>query len=603
MLQDKRQNSFIGSLVLLASLLLIIVGCARVVAPGGGPIDEDPPEVIRSEPPNYSTNYDGSDIRIYFDEFVELHNLRQKMLVSPPMENMPEVSIRRRSIIMSIEEELMDNTTYNFFFGDAIRDITEGNVKSNFQFIVSTGDYVDSLSVRGEVINAFDRTPAEEVYVMMYDNIFDSVPYKELPVYISRTCEQGQFEITNMREGEYLMFALEDLTHSYKYEQPDERIAFLDSLVVPEYVETVEEPEIDEEAPLIDEDLPETGEQPDTITEPGIFEPDIEEPSIDVEDKPTRSDPEFYRLFLFQEADTVQRISSKRFTPPGRFTFEFRVPFDSVYVEEYKEPFDGDWKYKEFTKGKDSMLIWLDNVERDSLYLKVWDKDHLIDTVKESIKPREGERRRAEDPELSLTPNVRPGQTFSYFRDFVLTANNPIKDIDTDRIEVFINDSIPVESQWECFGTAERRFRLDKTFEQDTTYNVIIPDSTFTDIFGLSNADTLDVSFNTSSAGDYGMILVDLTLPEEGENYILQLLNNEDEPIEEKFINESDEYRFPNLSPGGYSFKVIHDKHKTGKWNTGNYLEGVQPEPVYVLDEEIEVRQNWEHEVVWDIVK
>ncbi len=593
--------------IILLTIIFISAGCANVVSPGGGPVDEDPPKVIESSPPNFSTNYDGSDIQIYFDEFIELHNLRQKMLVSPPLEDMPDVRIRRRSIIISIEEELMDNTTYNLFFGDAIRDITEGNALSNFQFVVSTGDYVDSLSVRGEVVNAFDLKPAEDVYVMMYDNIYDSVPYKELPVYISRTCENGQFEINNMRKGEYLMFALKDLSRSYIYDQPDEKIAFLDSLIVPEYVKTTPEPEKYKNDQENKERPSETEEQTDTITEHETIENDTEE-GISVEEDTTmytqkKAEAGFYRLYLFQEEDTVQRISSAKFTPPGKLTFEFRVPFDSVYVEEYKNPFDDEkQKYKEFSKDKQSMSLWLDtlNLERDSLHLKVWDKDHLIDTVKKSIKPKQDQRRKADEPELTIKPNLQTGRTISYFKNLVLTANNPIKEIDAERIEIYLNDSIPVESTWEHFGTAKRRVKFDQAFEQDTTYSFIIPDSTFTDIYGLTNNDTLNISFNTTKSENYGKIFLDITLPNDGEHYILQLWYD-DEPLEEKFINKSDEYKFHNLPPARYSFKLIHDKNKNGKWDTGKYLKGIQPEPVFLLDEDIEVRQNWEHEIIWNV--
>ncbi len=133
------------------ALVVLFYACAHVVSPTGGPRDEDPPEVVRSSPPNYSANFDDDQIRIFFNEFVALHNIRQQLLVSPPMETMPEVRIRGRSIVMDIEEDMRPNTTYNFFFGDAIRDITEGNAIPNFQFVVSTGDHVDSLALGGQV--------------------------------------------------------------------------------------------------------------------------------------------------------------------------------------------------------------------------------------------------------------------------------------------------------------------------------------------------------------------------------------------------------------------------------------------------------------------
>ncbi len=596
-------------ILLLPLATLLLFGCANVVSPQGGPVDEDPPQVINSTPPNFSTNYDGQDIRIFFDEYIELHNLRQQMLISPPLEKTPETQIRRRSIIMSIEEELMDNTTYNFFFGNAIRDITERNAIDNFQFVVSTGDYVDSLSVRGEVIHAFDLEPAEDVYVMMYDNVYDSVPYKEMPSYISRTCEEGKFEIKNMQKGEYLMFALKDLNFNYIFDLPDEKIAFIDSLVVPEYVRAPTEPKRLDTVPGNGDEFSNAEEENDMEQE----EPSAGEPI----DKATQENNDsvnvfndthatFYTLHLFQEEDTVQRISSANYSMPGKIIVEFRIPYDSAYVKEYKTPFSKDQKIKEFSKDKKSLSIWLDDVNRDSLFLEVWDQDHLIDSIEISLIPRESrQRRESVEPELTITSNTGRGHTFSYFMDFVLEANNPVKSVDTTQIEVFKNDSIPVDCSWKLFGTTGRKIKFDKTFEQETKYSFVFPDSTFTDIFALANKDTLNISFTTTHFSNYGTILLDLTLPREpadGEKYMLQLLNSRQEVQSEKIITRSDQYKFVHLKPAEYSFKIIHDKNNNGKWDTGNYLKGIQPEPVYLMDENIVVRQNWDHEVIWNVV-
>ncbi|MFO7977675.1 MAG: Ig-like domain-containing protein, partial [Bacteroidales bacterium] len=224
-------------LVIIALLLVLgLFSCANPVAPTGGPVDEEPPQVVRSTPENYATNFQGGQVRIYFDEYVQLRDINNKLLISPPLETMPEIRLRGRSIIMNIEEELRPNTTYNFFFGDAIVDITENNPMLNFQFVVATGDFVDSLSVMGQVLDAFTLAPMEEgTYVMLYDEYYDSIPYKEKPVYLSKTNAEGDFWIHNMREGEFKVFALQDLNSNFIYDLPEERIAFLDSLVTPTF--------------------------------------------------------------------------------------------------------------------------------------------------------------------------------------------------------------------------------------------------------------------------------------------------------------------------------------------------------------------------------
>ncbi len=562
-------------------LVLLFYACAHVVSPTGGPRDETPPEVVRSTPQNYSPNFDGDEIRIFFDEFVQLQNIRQQLLISPPLETMPEVRIRGRSVILEIEEELRPNTTYNFFFGDAIRDITEGNAIPNFQFVVSTGDHVDSLALGGQVRNAYNLVPEEAVYVMLYDNIYDSVPYLERPVYLAKTDENGRFTISNMAEGEYLMFALDDQNYNFKYDLPEERIGFLDSLVTPRFIENMHDT------------LPEAHEEPAGNEE-------AELPMLTHADPPAAGPS--YHLYLFQEEDTVQRITSSALTRKGLITMSFRVPFDSAHVREIREPFDHDeWHIAEFGKKRDTLRIWFADTERDSLFLEVRDGEQVLDTVRRATTPRRGARDTGEEEELlNITLDAPRRTAVPFFKPLSLTSEHPIKQTDTNRIELFIHDSIPIPARFYLTGHARRNLEMYPPLEEETSYQLDILPGAFTDLFGLTH-DTLRYNFTTTSHENYGNIILDVEVPPASEQYIMQLLNRDEEILQEKFIRESGRYVFRHVRPGRYLVRLIEDLDGSGSWTTGDYLRGRQPEPVHMLPDTIQVRENWDVEFPWFI--
>ncbi len=573
-------------------LVLLFYACAHVVSPTGGPQDEDPPEVVRSTPPNFSANFDGDEIRIFFNEFVELRNIRQQLLVSPPLETMPEVRIRGRSIVMEIEEELRPNTTYNFFFGDAIRDITEGNAIPNFQFVISTGDHVDSLSLGGRVMNAYNLRPEEGVYVMLYDRIFDSVPYLERPVYLAKTDEEGLFNISNMAGGEYLMFSLDDQNYNFKYDLPEERIGFLDSIVSPRYVK--------EPVDTLSDEAEETARGAGDNMEPQAAESPEQE--FDESTGTMHSGPS-YTLYLFQEEDTIQRVTSSALTRKGLMTIGFRIPFDSAYVREIREPFDDDnWHIPEIGEDRDTLRIWFADTGRDSLFLEVRDGDQVLDTVRRATTPRRRARDRddEEEPSLLISQGFQRPSAVPFHQPLRLTGEHPIAEIDTSRIQLFIHDSIPLPASFHFTDHVRRRLVMHPPLEEETAYQLDILPGAFTDIFGLTN-DTLVYPITTTSRENYGNIILDIEMPPATHQRILQLLNMDKEILQKKLIRESGRYVFEYLRPNRYLIRLVDDLDESGSWTTGDYLQNRQPEPVYMHPDTIQVRENWDVEMPWFI--
>lgn len=548
--------------------VLLFFACANVVAPTGGARDMDPPEVVRSTPPNFSVNFEGERIRIFFNEFIELRNIRQQLLISPPIEQTPEVRIRGRSVVIDIEEELRPNSTYNFFFGDAIRDITEGNPIPNFQFVLSTGSYVDSLAVSGRVKNAFNLQPEEGIYVMLYENIYDSVPYLERPVYLAKTNKEGRFTISNMADGDYLMFALDDKNNNFKYDLPDERIGFLDSLVRPKYV-------------------------------PGLMG-EAEDDTLSIPDHGPQ-----YTLYLFQEPDTVQRLVSSSLTKKGLITIAFRVPFDSAHVRELREPpLAEPWHIPEFSQGKDTLKLWFAETGRDSLFLEVLDGDRILDTIRRSTTPRRTRETDATEapPPLNISLDFRRASSVPFYQPLAIKSEHPVETIDTGKIQLFIHDSIPIQSGFRFKDHVRRNITMEPALEEETSYYLEIMPGAFTDIFGLTN-DTLRSRFATTAHENYGNLIVDLALHTNAIQFILQLLDRNEEVIREQIIHHDGSYTFNHLRAGEYRVRLIEDHHQSGRWDPGNYLRKVQPEPVHMLPDTIQIRENWDVEMPWTVIQ
>ncbi|MBA7591160.1 hypothetical protein ES708_33312 [subsurface metagenome] len=221
-------------LILISIIILTTINCARVGSPVGGEKDILAPEIIESTPNNYSKNFGSDKIEIEVNEFVRLDNLQQKLVISPPLDEKPEIYVRGKKIIIELgEQELKQNTTYTFSFYDAIVDNNEGNPIIDYEFVFSTGNRLDSLSVNGIVLRAFDLEPEEEgVEVLLYDLLDDTIPQTTPPLYIAKPDKEGRFSINNVKADTFRIFAIKDGNRNHYFDQAGEDFAFSDSILI-----------------------------------------------------------------------------------------------------------------------------------------------------------------------------------------------------------------------------------------------------------------------------------------------------------------------------------------------------------------------------------
>ena len=604
----KQAMKYFTNIFLLAVSLVLYSACAKIGSVAGGPKDEDPPVVLGSKPGNYSLNFNDDRIEIEFDEFLQLKNTKQELVVSPPLDKEPVVRLKNKSIIIDFESELRDSTTYTLNFGQSITDNNEGNVLENFEFVFSTGNYIDSLGIYGTLINAFDlKTLDEPVTVMLYDTIYDSIPYLEIPVFVGKTSKSGIFSMHNIKPGIYKVFALKDGNYNFLYDLPDESIAFLDTTVtlLPDYISSMLDSSI-----LMADTIPvdsarmnlldSTATRLDTLLAERAGKYSV---SVD--------------LFLFQEDNTPQYLSDYKRPDPRKLEFYFNRPLvDTFYAGPLNFETGDHWFIREdFTIG-DTLVYWIKDslvYKQDTLILHLNYKvtDSILnyypydDTVRMVYtKPSTGRRKTQEAKEemkeaLVLKLNINNKGTMEMYSSIGIIPDHPVAFTDSSKISLFyMEDTVEVNKPFRLTGDNKRlrRYIMDVDWEEGMIYRLFILPGAFTDIYGLTN-DTIDMSFTTRSLEYYGKIL--LTMSNVSENLVVQLMSTDLKVLAEKPINHNGTLEFPFLGPAGYKLKVIYDANRNGIWDTGDYLQGIQPERVGFYTGEINIRSNWDLEVSW----
>ena len=226
-------KKYIYRILTSLSSILLFYACANIATPTGGLYDVDPPKVVKATPDFNSLNNSNTKIEILFDENIKIEKPMDKVIIAPPQQKFPIIKAQGKKAIVELEDELLPNTTYTIDFTDAIVDNNEGNTLENFSYSFSTGDHIDTLAISGTVLKAENLEPAQGIYVGVHSNLNDTA-FTNLPFErISRTDSRGKFTIKGIAEGEYKIYALNDLNRSYSYDNPQEEIAFLDSIFIP----------------------------------------------------------------------------------------------------------------------------------------------------------------------------------------------------------------------------------------------------------------------------------------------------------------------------------------------------------------------------------
>ena len=564
----KKQFIFVGIFI---AMLAIITSCANIGMPTGGPKDVAPPKVLKSIPKNYSTQFKGKEIEITFDEFVKFRDLNSQLLISPPLKNTPDIKIKGKNIVIKINDTLRENTTYTMFFGDAIVDLNEENILASYEFVFSTGTVLDSLTMTGRVLNAFTQKPEKDIYVMLYDKYDDSVPIKEKPYYLAKTKEDGEFVMNNLRDMSYKVFALKDANNNLKFDQPNEKIAFIDSLVTARM------------KPVL---LKKDSLHKDTLKLDSLNRAIVHDKNLYIKD-----------LNLFEEIDSTQRVTKAEFVNKGQILFTFRYPTKQLEIIPQFET-KKEWKLEEMNATRDTLFYWLLDPSMDSCKFIIKDNNKTLDTV--NLKHRQKvttKKKSTVAPGVILSTNI--SGMFDFNNYIVLTAPNPIESINPKNI-LLIEDKDSLHPKISFTDSLHRRIMLNHKLKQGINYKLFVPDSIVKDIFGMYN-DSLGIPFRTNNIEDVGNFIVNISIDSASVPCIVQLLSEKEDIIEQHVITKGTTIKYQYLKPGNYLLKAIYDQNNNGKWDTGKYLKHQQPEKIIYFPDKITIRANWDVEEKWKL--
>lgn len=533
------------------ALGLILVACAKQVAPTGGERDKTPPKIESSSPLNYHTNFRGVQLILEFDEFIVDKNFKEQLVASPPFEKVPELKIRGKRAEITIKEALRPNTTYTLNFGEGIADLNEGNPLDSNIFVFSTGDYIDSLSLSGSIRQAFDLKPAEELFVMLYDNLDDSVPSTVRPTYFAKTDKQGNFTFSNLAGGDYQLFALKDANKNYLFDQPSEEIAFINRTV----------------NPAVPDSLP-------------------------------------LQLNLFTEDAKKQYVKRAKAEHFGKILFVFNRPSPDLRIVPENITGKKAWYLEERLTNGDSIIVWLtDPVVTDTLTFTLFDGATALDTVDIAIPerkvPKEGKslKGRKNTVKLTLKNNVK-SSNYPYFHPLRLQASSPVKNYPQE--VTIIEDSVSLKAPLKQLDEALRQFEVDYAFKQGVRYEIKFEKGSFTDIFNIQS-DSAKVRFTTQTERDFGRFGLTFQAPDYDHPYVLQLLSENGDLLSEQVVGSNATIEFPNLKPAKYRLKLIYDSNGNGEWDTGSFKDKRQPEKVIFYSGELEVRAGWDLDIDWTV--
>ena len=555
-------------LTTLALITLVVYSCAITQAPGGGPKDTKPPMFTAADPANNSVNFSGKKITLTFSEYVKLKNLDKFLLISPPLNQLPDIREGGKTLTIRIKDTLRANTTYKFYMGDAIVDITEGNPLRNFSYAFSTGTVIDSLSLSGKVTNAFTLEPQKDLFVLLYSKTEDSVPYLERPVYVTRTYDNGNFVFTNLASGKYRLLALKDVNGDYVYSPGAEDIAFADSLAEPEYSEI---------------------SAPDSLGKVTL---------TGGENRPVE-------LMLFNEPDSTQRLLKGGMAGKNQFQITYRYPLKNLDIKPLSDDSTRNWCIKEFSTKNDTVRGWLIPPVTDTLKLRVVADNNRVDTLifATEIKSKENTRNKnvPERSNLTFTASTSGSRYLELNRPFIFTASMPVASLDSSMIRIINTTSHDTLKPLlvQALDSIGRKTMIKHAWVEGADYQVMLPKGTVTDIYGETN-DSLTFGFKVRPKEEYGLIRIKLSGNTHPESMIYQLLTEKGAVVAEKQNVKGDIVLFDYLLPGKYRVKAILDENHNGRWDTGSLIRRKQPEKAIMHPKVMDVRGNWELEEPWD---
>ena len=575
-------------------------------SPDGGWYDETPPRVVYSTPADGGTDVKQQKIKIYFNEFIQVDNPTEKVVVSPPQLEVPEIRVTGKRIEIKLADSLIANTTYTIDFSDAITDNNEGNPMGNFTYTFSTGDHIDTLQVAGYVLQADNLEPVKGILVGLYSDFADSAFTTKPLLRVSRTDSRGYFVIKGVAEGAYRIVALQDMDGNYFYSQKSEMMAFSHDSIKPYWKLDYRQDTTWIDSLHIDKikRVQYNHFLPDQLVLRAFTVPLTDRYLLKTE----RPEANRFSFFFTYGHEELPHIKGLNFNEQNAFIIENSQKNDTVTY----------WLRDTALVNQDTLRMEIQFMATDTLgqlqlntdTIEVLSRQPYAKRMKQKAKEleewekkQEKRKKRGLDydsiyPREVLEMKFNVGSALDPDRNPTFQAPTPIATVDTSKIHLYIeHDSLWYNARYKLVERGNRLYEFKAEWRPEQHYSLEIDSAAFVDIYGLESK-KFKQGIKVKSNDDYSTLFVNIQ-GFEGEHLAVQLLNSGDKPIKQ-VTTDNGKAEFFYVQPGNYFLRMFVDANRNGIWDTGDYNENRQAEEVFYFHEPIECLAKWDVTRTWN---
>ncbi len=592
----------------LVVAVLLVAACASIGSPDGGPYDESPPVFLGSTPEPFALGVKDKRVTLEFDEFIKIEKAAEKVVISPPQITPPVIRANGKKIVVQLDDSLKVNTTYSIDFSDAIVDYNEGNPLGNFAFLFSTGDRIDTLAVSGTVLNASNLEPIKGILVGLHSDLSDSAFNKKPFDRVSRTDADGHFTICGIAPGSYRAYALQDANQNFMFDQKNEMIAFLDSLVVP-----TTEIRMHQDTTWIDSltidtirTLPRTHYLPDDI----VLLAFTEAPTQRYLTKAERTELNRFSIFFSLGADSLPLLTPLNFPTEEAYIVQTSLDYDSItyWMKDTTVFYQDTLSFALTYEYTDTAGLLVPRTDTLNLVPKKTRAKILQEEEKkrqEALKEREKRLKRGDTiPEPKPEPKylsvkIKGSTSMNLNSNVAIDFEEPVVQYDEAAIHLYKK----VDTLWVKVPHIFRQrkhelmgYEMLAEWRPEVEYKMTIDSAAFVGLYGLHTKQR-ETKLKFKSLDQYSTFY--LTVQNAQPGYTVQLLGG-GEKVERQQRVVKGQADFFFLNPGTYHIRVFNDRNGNGVWDTGLYDSKEQAEEVYYFPGKIEMRENWDYTQEWN---
>ena len=593
---------------LLFAVLAMVCSCAKMGQPDGGWYDETPPAIVRTSPADQGVNIKAKKINIYFNEYIQVDNPTEKVVISPPQIEQAEIKPSGKKIEVELKDSLKPNTTYTIDFSDAISDNNENNPLGNYTFTFSTGDHIDTMQVAGYVLNAENLEPIKGILVGLYNNLSDTIFTKEPMLRVSRTDSRGHFVIKGVAPGDYRIYALQDADNNYYFNQKSEQLAFTHDIITPTFKPDIRQDTLWRDSLHIDSiaRVPYTHFLPDDIVLRAFTEVQTDRYLI----KSERNEPDHFTLFFSYGDSLLPQIRGLNFNEHDAFITELSEKRDTITY----------WLRDTMLVNQDTLRMELKYMATDTLGVLRLQTDTMDilskqpyekrmkqkqDKYEEWKKKQERAKKRdkpyeTEMPAELLEPKYNVASEPNPDQNITIEMPAPLAKVDTSCVHLYSKyDTLWYRSPFVLRPKegVNRTYELLGEWRPGIEYSLEIDTMAFTDIYGKTTA-PFKQGFKVKTEDSYATLMFDITGMADT-TVVVQLLNTSDAMVKETSTTNG-RAEFYYIKPGTYYARMYVDSNKNGNWDTGDYAADRQAETTYYYPEKIECKEKWDLTLTWN---